>query len=131
MSLSVDLKSSKHQHKKKTGFWVFLQTSFRRVGTIVTNKFQSLFQTTHDVWTRELADGSYAIAFVNQRVDGVPYAVTFSYDEMKIPNQAYDVVVSSISQFRGHWGFWGGIALMTVTLYLNYYSIEAWSIAVG
>lgn len=79
-----------------------MQTSFRRVGTIVTNKFQSLFQTTHDVWTRELADGSYAIAFVNQRVDGVPYAVTFSYDEMKIPNQAYDVVVSSISQFRGH-----------------------------
>lgn len=44
-----------------------------------------------EVWTRELFDGSYAVAFVNQRDDGTPYPANFTFDEMNIPNQAYTV----------------------------------------
>ncbi|XP_063367095.1 alpha-N-acetylgalactosaminidase [Cydia amplana] len=43
------------------------------------------------IWTRKLSDNSYAVAFVSTRVDGVPYAVSFSHGDMKIPAQNYRV----------------------------------------
>ncbi|KAL4705734.1 hypothetical protein ACJJTC_004604 [Scirpophaga incertulas] len=47
------------------------------------------------VWSRELADGSHAVAFVSHRADGAPHATRFTLDEMKLPSVQYEVVVSS------------------------------------
>ncbi|CAK1584743.1 unnamed protein product [Parnassius mnemosyne] len=44
-----------------------------------------------EIWNRELADGSYAIAFVNLREDGAPFTLQASFDDMKIPKQIYKV----------------------------------------
>ncbi|KPJ03256.1 Alpha-N-acetylgalactosaminidase [Papilio xuthus] len=44
-----------------------------------------------EIWTRELFDGSYAIAFVNLREDGAPYTLSVRAHHMKIPNQTYKV----------------------------------------
>ncbi|CAH2042586.1 unnamed protein product, partial [Iphiclides podalirius] len=44
-----------------------------------------------EIWTRELVDGSYAVAFVNLREDGVPYTLQVSHDQMRIPQKAYEV----------------------------------------
>ncbi|XP_041984557.1 alpha-N-acetylgalactosaminidase-like isoform X2 [Aricia agestis] len=44
-----------------------------------------------EIWTRELFDGSYAIAFVNQRDDGAPHSVSVTFNDMKIEKQGYKV----------------------------------------
>lgn len=46
-----------------------------------------------EVWTRELSDESYAVAFVSQRVDGAPYPANFTLEEIQIPDQSYTVQV--------------------------------------
>lgn len=47
-----------------------------------------------EIWKRELSDGSYAMAFVSQRVDGAPYAANFTYFDMQLPQKTYVVEVS-------------------------------------
>ncbi|XP_059059559.1 alpha-N-acetylgalactosaminidase [Achroia grisella] len=44
-----------------------------------------------EIWKRELSDGSFALAFVSQRDDGIPYEATFTFDEMQLTNQDYDI----------------------------------------
>ncbi|KPJ20855.1 Alpha-N-acetylgalactosaminidase, partial [Papilio machaon] len=44
-----------------------------------------------EIWTRELVDGSYAIAIVNLREDGAPYTLRVNAHQMKIPKQTYKV----------------------------------------
>ncbi|XP_026763071.2 alpha-N-acetylgalactosaminidase [Galleria mellonella] len=44
-----------------------------------------------EIWKRELSDGSLAMAFVSQRDDGIPYAANFTFEEMQLANQAFDV----------------------------------------
>ncbi|KAM3963173.1 alpha-N-acetylgalactosaminidase-like [Aphomia sociella] len=44
-----------------------------------------------EVWKRDLSDGSHALAFVNQREDGVPYVATFTYAEMALIKKDYEV----------------------------------------
>ncbi|XP_026495423.2 alpha-N-acetylgalactosaminidase [Vanessa tameamea] len=62
------------------------QDSFGRQGSRVWNKSKC------EIWRRKLSDGSYALAFVNRRDDGAPYSIKVSFDSMKIPNQAYEVI---------------------------------------
>ncbi|GBP17496.1 Alpha-N-acetylgalactosaminidase [Eumeta japonica] len=42
-----------------------------------------------EVWTRELSDGSYAVAFVSRRDDGAGYAAKFTFEEMQLPSDDY------------------------------------------
>ncbi|CAK1584745.1 unnamed protein product [Parnassius mnemosyne] len=57
-----------------------------------------------EIWNRELADGSYAIAFVNLREDGAPFTLQASFDNMKIPKQIYKVVVGIQFNFKNGYG---------------------------
>lgn len=47
-----------------------------------------------EIWNRKLYDGTYAVAFVSQRDDGIPYAASFTADEMQLPKGEYQVQVS-------------------------------------
>ncbi|XP_075981531.1 alpha-N-acetylgalactosaminidase-like [Anticarsia gemmatalis] len=44
-----------------------------------------------EIWNRELHDDSFALAFVSQRDDGIPYAAEFSFEEMSLPQADYEV----------------------------------------
>ncbi|CAH0401400.1 unnamed protein product [Chilo suppressalis] len=43
------------------------------------------------IWTRELFDGSYAVAFVSHRTDGAAYVFRYKLKDFKLPEQIYDV----------------------------------------
>ncbi|XP_063830817.1 alpha-N-acetylgalactosaminidase [Ostrinia nubilalis] len=48
-------------------------------------------QRNISVWNRELSDGERALAFVSQREDGIPYAVSLTFKDMQLPEQTYEV----------------------------------------
>ncbi|CAH2089716.1 unnamed protein product [Euphydryas editha] len=86
--MSVDLKTIRPEFKEvllNRDIIAIDQDSLGRQGLRVWNK------SNCEIWNRKLSDGSYAIAFVNKRDDGAPYAVKVSLDTMSIPKQAYEV----------------------------------------
>ncbi|CAB3231837.1 unnamed protein product [Arctia plantaginis] len=44
-----------------------------------------------EIWSRELHDGSFALAFVSQRDDGIPYAASFNFDDMSLTPADYEI----------------------------------------
>ncbi|CAG9795582.1 unnamed protein product [Diatraea saccharalis] len=43
------------------------------------------------IWTRELSQGAYAVAFVSHRTDGAAYVYRYTLKDIKLPEQIYDV----------------------------------------
>ncbi|XP_045452538.1 alpha-N-acetylgalactosaminidase-like [Melitaea cinxia] len=86
--MSVDLKTIRPEFKEvllNKDIIAIDQDSLGKQGLRVWNK------SNCEIWNRKLSDGSYAIAFVNKRDDGTPYAVKVSFDTMRIPKQTYEV----------------------------------------
>ncbi|XP_060805700.1 alpha-N-acetylgalactosaminidase isoform X2 [Amyelois transitella] len=65
------------------------QDKMGKQGLRVWKKKDSGARKNLEIWKRELFDGSYAMAFVSQRDDGIPYAANFTFDEMSLPKNTY------------------------------------------
>ncbi|CAH0713184.1 unnamed protein product, partial [Brenthis ino] len=86
--MSVDLAKIRQEYKDillNKEIIAIDQDSLAKQGLRVWNKSKC------EIWTRELSDESYAIAFVSRRDDGAPYSLKVSFEDMKIPMQSYKI----------------------------------------
>ncbi|XP_052743823.1 alpha-N-acetylgalactosaminidase isoform X2 [Bicyclus anynana] len=86
--MSVDLATIRPEFKEillNRDIIAIDQDSLGKQGLRVWNKSMT------EIWSRELSDGSYAVAFVNRRDDGTPTVMKASFEVMNLPEQTYKV----------------------------------------
>ncbi|KAM3963174.1 alpha-N-acetylgalactosaminidase-like [Aphomia sociella] len=92
--MSVDLATIRPEFKQillNKDIIAIDQDKLGKQGLRIWKKTDSGARKDLEIWKRELSDGSYAIAFVSQRDDGIPYEATFTYEEMKLDERDYEV----------------------------------------
>ncbi|NP_001040191.1 alpha-N-acetylgalactosaminidase precursor [Bombyx mori] len=67
------------------------QDKLGKQGLRVGKKMGSGSRSKLEIWKRELYDGSFAMAFVSYRDDGIPYAAKFTYYDMQLPQSEFEV----------------------------------------
>ncbi|XP_053614968.1 alpha-N-acetylgalactosaminidase-like isoform X2 [Plodia interpunctella] len=67
------------------------QDKMGKQGIRVWKNKENKLRKNLEIWKRELHDGSYAMAFVSQRDDGIPYPANFTFEEMSLKEQSYDI----------------------------------------
>ncbi|KAG6458472.1 hypothetical protein O3G_MSEX010893 [Manduca sexta] len=92
--MSVDLATIRPEFKEillNKDIIAVNQDELGKQGLRVWQKKDYGLRSKLEVWKRELHDGSFAMAFVSQREDGIPYAASFTNEEMQLPKQTFEV----------------------------------------
>ncbi|CAH0696001.1 unnamed protein product [Spodoptera exigua] len=92
--MSVDLATIKPEFKAillNKDVIAVNQDPLGKQGLRVWKKTDRGVRSRLEIWNRKLHDGAYAVAFVSQRDDGIPYAANFTDNEMQLPKGTYEV----------------------------------------
>ncbi|XP_031765772.2 alpha-N-acetylgalactosaminidase-like [Galleria mellonella] len=92
--MSVDLATIKPEFKEillNRDIIAVNQDKLGKQGLRIWKKKDSGPRQGLEIWKRKLSDGSYAMAFVSYRVDGMPYTAKFTFKEMQLANRSFYV----------------------------------------